>query len=269
MRRTLAIMAMTALVSCSSPKVPASTPTHTITLQIHTTTASAPLIRDLTSAYREVDPAFVFETERGDYQTLLDRLAAEAIPYFLSNHLPPESLLWAAPVAQDGIAVITHPDNPVTGLTSEQLRRIYQGQITNWDELGGPTQGITVLSREAGSGTRAAFERLVMGPRRTTPTAQLVPSSAAMLASTANLPGSIGYVSMGYTDTMNARVLLIDGNAPTPDTVAANIYPLRSTVFIVGREEPEGAYRAFIGWVQSGAGQAVVGERYAPLFDEG
>ena len=104
-----------------------------------------------------------------------------------------------------------------------------------------------------------------MGARHITPAARVAPSSAAMLTGVSSLPGSIGYVSMGYLPA-DVGTLAIDGSAPTPAAVAGNIYPLRSTIFVVGLGEPVEAYRAFIGWMQSGPGQAVAGQRYASLF---
>src|SRR5262249_38879458 len=127
-----------------------------------------------------------------DYQAMINRLMSERNFYFVSNHLPSASPLWGAPIGQDGIAIIVHPDNPATGLSIQQLREIYQGRITNWKEVGGADIEISVVSREDGSGTRAEFEQAVMGDRRTTPNAQVTSSSAAMVQSVAAQPGSIG-----------------------------------------------------------------------------
>src|SRR5690606_20538720 len=156
------------------------------------------------------------------------------------------------------------PGSGVSDLTTEQLRAIYQGRITNWESVGGPRMGITVISRENGSGTRAEFERLVMGERQTTQTAQIAPSGSAAIASVARQPGSIGYVSIGHLND-SVQPVRINGVAPTQANVGQNLYPLRTTIFFAGPGEPDGALRAFIGWVQSPDGQAIVAQRYAPL----
>jgi phosphate transport system substrate-binding protein len=161
--------------------------------------------------------------------------------------------------------VIVHPENLLTDLTTEQLRNIYQGYISNWRDLGGTDLDVTVISREGGSGTRAEFEQLVMGERRTTLAAQIAPSSTAMVTSVATQAGGIGYVSMGYLDS-RVRALSIDGVPLNVDTVYENTYPLRSTLYFIGLEEPQDDYRVFIGWVQSPEGQAVVARHYAPLL---
>jgi phosphate transport system substrate-binding protein len=173
--------------------------------------------------------------------------------------------LWGAPIGQDGIAIITHPTNPVTKLSIEQLRAVYQGLISDWSILGGSPGPITVISREAGSGTRAEFERLLMGERQTTQSAQIAPSSAAVIASVGREPGSIGYVSMSYLDA-SVQALAIENIAPIQANVQQNTYPLRMTLFFAGPAEPVAALRFFIAWVQSPEGQAVVAQRYTPLL---
>jgi phosphate transport system substrate-binding protein len=265
-KRTLAVVAFT-LVSCSTQVLPASTPTtNSAPLRLDATTAAMPLLNDLIARYSQTHPNILFEAKGGDYQVMLDRLLNGEIDYFISNHLPAEPDLVAFPIGQDGIAVIVQPDNPLTKLTIGQIRQVYQGRVNNWRDLGGDDLEISVISREDGSGTRAEFERLVMGERRTTQSARIAPSSAAMVTSVAGLPGGIGYVSMAWLDS-SVKALTVDNVEPTLDNVYNNLYPLRSTLYIVGREEPkDGPYRDFIGWVQSPDGQRAVAQKYAPVL---
>lgn len=264
-RRGLTIVAFTALVGCTSPVLPATLPmTHTVTLRVYTTTAALPLMNDLTAHYSQLNPGIIFDSVVGDYQVMVKRLNEGEMPYFLSNHLPLESTLWAAPIGQDGIAVIVHSDASITQISTEQLRDIYEGRIVNWRDVGGSELPIVVISREDGSGTRAEFDRLVMGERPTTPDAQVVPSSQAMLTRVSEVAGSIGYVSFSYVNS-SVQVLSVDGVDMTLNNVANNTYPLRSTLYVVGLAEPQVDYRAFIGWIQSLDGQAVVARHYAPL----
>jgi phosphate transport system substrate-binding protein len=253
------------LVSCSTQSIPASTPTsNTTSLHVYATTAAIPLLTDLTAQYVKTNATIAFETQSGNYESVLKSLTAGETTFLVSNHISSDSL-WAAPLGQDGIAIIVHPSNPLTGLTTEQLRRIYQGHIANWRDVGGDNLDLVIVSRESGSGTRAEFERLVMGERRTTQSAQIAPSSAAMVASVARQPGSIGYVSMSYLDK-TVRALSIDSVALTPDHVYDNVYPLRSTLYVVGLSEPTDAYFDFIAWAQSPAGQEIVARHYAPML---
>jgi phosphate transport system substrate-binding protein len=264
-KRALVIVAFT-LVSCSSQIVPAATPTtNTALLRLYTTTAALPLANELTTTYSQRFPTVAFDVVTANYGSFLEHVAEEEDSYFLTNHLPTESALLGFPIGQDGIAVIVHPDNLVTDLTTSQIRDIYQGRITNWADVGGRDRPIDVVTRESGSGTRAEFERLVMGDRQTTRNAQVAPSSTAMVISISRLGGGIGFVSMSYLNT-SVRPVSVNTINPTLENVYDNSYPLRATLFITGMKEPEGAYRAFIGWVQSPEGQTVVARNYAPML---
>src|SRR6187551_922243 len=148
------VMVTFALVSCSSPVAPASTPTHgAVTLRLYATTATIPLLSDLTSHYTETHPNVSFETTTGNFDTVMEQYNQSQEGYLLSNHLPDDSSMLAWPIGQDGIALITHPKNPVEGITSEQLRSIYLGHVARWNEVGGYDTPVTILSREDGSST--------------------------------------------------------------------------------------------------------------------
>lgn len=263
-KHTLVVVAFT-LASCSNQIVPAATPTtNSALLRLYSTTAALPLANELASTYNQRFPSIAFDVTAGNYDAMVDEVADDDTAYLLTNHLPTESPLLGYPVGQDGVAVIVHPDNDVLHLTTQEIRDIYQGRVTNWLELGGKDRSITLVSREGGSGTRDEFDRLVMGDRRTSRAATIAPSSAAMVTSVSRDPGAIGYVSMSYLNAP-VRAVTVDGVAPTLENVADNSYPLRSTLFIVGLREPEGDFRAFVGWVQGPEGQAVVARHYAAL----
>lgn len=134
-------------------------------------------------------------------------------------------------IALDGIAVITDADNPVTAMTVKQLVGIYTGQIRNWKELGGREQPIVVAGREAGSGTRSAFEEL-LGIRDQCCYANELDSEGAVMARTAATPGAVGYVSFGVlNDTVH--VLALDGAKATEEKVKTGEYPLSRSYLLV------------------------------------
>jgi phosphate transport system substrate-binding protein len=262
-KRAIAIVTFT-LVSCSSQVIPANTPAATpTTLRLYGTTATLPLIQDLTSAYSLTHPNIIFETQVGNYESMIDRVMQLEMPYFVTTHLPIESPLLGYPIGQDGIAVILHPDNPIASLTVEQVRQIYEGEITNWHEIGGSDLPIEVISREDGSATREEFESQVMGTRQTTLLARLAPSSSAVVISVASLVNAVGYVSISYIDD-RVRAVSLEGIEAIQENVANNTYPLRSIIYVAGVEEPVTDFRAFIAWIQSPDGQAVVAQQYAP-----
>lgn len=127
-------------------------------------------------------------------------------------------------VAIDGIAVVVDPANTVADLTQDQLISIYKGETKNWSELGGADQAIVVVGREAGSGTRGAFEEL-LGIEDACAYANELDSTGAVMAKVASTPGAIGYVSLDVIDDSVIAVKL-DGVEPTEENIKAGSYAL-------------------------------------------
>ena len=125
-------------------------------------------------------------------------------------------------VAIDGIAVCVDPANTVTGLTKDQLINIYNGTTTNWSEVGGADAPIIVVGREAGSGTRGAFEEL-LGLEDACKYANELDSTGAVMAKVASTPGAIGYVSLDALDD-SVVALALDGVDATADNIKAGNY---------------------------------------------
>lgn len=125
-------------------------------------------------------------------------------------------------VAIDGIAVCVDPANTVTGLTKDQLIAIYNGTTTNWSEVGGADAPIIVVGREAGSGTRGAFEEL-LGLEDACKYANELDSTGAVMAKVASTPGAIGYVSLDALDD-SVVALALDGVDATADNIKAGNY---------------------------------------------
>lgn len=127
-------------------------------------------------------------------------------------------------VAIDGIAVIVDKANACTDITAEELAKIYTGEIVNWAEIGGADEAIVVIGREAGSGTRDAFEEL-LEVKDTCAYAQELDSTGAVLAKVASTEGAIGYVSLDVVDDSVSAVAL-DGISPTEENILAGAYLL-------------------------------------------
>ena len=128
-------------------------------------------------------------------------------------------------VAIDGIAVITNKSCSINDVTSKDLAKIYTGEITDWAELGGEEQPIIVIGREAGSGTRDAFEEL-LEVKDVCAYAQELDSTGAVLAKVGTTPGAIGYVSLDVVDD-TVSGLKIDGVEPTEEEILAGNYMLQ------------------------------------------
>ena len=128
-------------------------------------------------------------------------------------------------VAIAGIAVITNKSCSIKDVTSKDLAKIYTGEITDWAELGGEEQPIIVIGREAGSGTRDAFEEL-LEVKDVCAYAQELDSTGAVLAKVGTTPGAIGYVSLDVVDD-TVSGLKIDGVEPTEEEILAGNYMLQ------------------------------------------
>lgn len=127
-------------------------------------------------------------------------------------------------VAIDGIAVILDKANTVTNITKDQLIQIYTGQINNWSAVGGADQPIVVVGREAGSGTRGAFEEL-LGVEDKCKYSNEINSTGGVMAKVTSTPGAIGYVSLDIVDD-TVIASNIDGVEPTEENIKAGTYLL-------------------------------------------
>lgn len=162
-------------------------------------------------------------------------------------------------VAIDGIAVITDKNNTVTDVSSENLSKIYTGELTNWSELGGEDMPIVVIGREAGSGTRDAFEEL-LEIKDSCKYAQELDSTGAVLAKVASTPGAIGYVSLDVVDS-SVIGLKIDGVEPNEEQILAGKYLLQRPFVMATNgkiSEQNEAVQAWFAYINSDAGREVI-----------
>jgi phosphate transport system substrate-binding protein len=169
-------------------------------------------------------------------------------------------------IARDGIAIVVYPDVPVNGLTKEQVRNIFAGEITNWKDVGGPDKPIVVVSREEGSGTRAAFEEMVMGKEGPpiVDTAILQPSNGALRTTVSTTPDSIGFLSFGYLDE-SVKAIAVDEVEATAENAASGAYPVVRPLNMLTNGEPGGVVNAWLDFILSDEGQQVVAEEYIPV----
>jgi phosphate transport system substrate-binding protein len=168
-----------------------------------------------------------------------------------------EKKLIEIPIAYDGIAVIVHPSNPLTNITLTQIRKIFSGAVTNWQALGLPPHAIDVITREEGSGTREAFEHLVMGKHEITPAALVEDSNGSVREIAAGDPYSLAYISAGLVN-QQVKALAIDGVLPTRDNIKNHTYKLVRRFLLVSRAQPAGSCKAFLNFVLGPNGQKIL-----------
>lgn len=174
--------------------------------------------------------------------------------------------LQAVTVAVDGIAIVVNPANPVSGLSGDELKHIYTGDIRNWKDLGGPDHEITVIRREDGSGTLGAFCELALGTAEKNASfwrlSIIQNSTGAILNTVASDPNAIGFVSMSVLDE-RVKALYIDGVAPETGNVLNGSYTLQRPYIYVISGEPGAEVQDFLEYALSSEGQQVIAEAHA------
>lgn len=171
--------------------------------------------------------------------------------------LPPEAReLTSVTVARDGIAVVVNPANKLGNLTLEQVRAIFSGAIKSWKDVGGDDQPIRVVSREAGSGTRSSFEKII-GGIKLSGDAIVQDSNGTIRETVANDPATIGYLSHGLLSD-KVRPVQVDAVDCTEQEIVAGRYKLVRPVFLLTQGAPAGAAKEFIDYVLSAEGQDTI-----------
>ena len=174
-------------------------------------------------------------------------------------------------VANDAIAVIINPNNPVEHLSLEQVSKIYKGEISNWKEVGGEDRPIVKLSRETNSGTHVYFLETVirLGNQEDTSIFSadtlLLPSSEGIIVEVRDNPNAIGYDGLGYV-TPDVKMVALSQGAdsnyiiPSAATVLSGEYPISRHLYMYTRGEPEGAELAYLEWILSEEAQKITTE---------
>lgn len=141
-------------------------------------------------------------------------------------------------VAMDGVCVVVHPSNPVTALTTAQIRDIYAGKITNWSQVGGSNMPIVVISRDTSSGTYETFESLVMAKQPMGPGVEYVNANPQAHARVKTTQGAIGYVGIGFLDK-DVKPVKVDQVAPSRQTISSGVYPVARPLFLFTNGYPK------------------------------
>jgi phosphate transport system substrate-binding protein len=157
----------------------------------------------------------------------------------------------------DGIAIITNTGNSINGLTKQQVRDIFDGNITNWNQVGGADHQITVICREEGSGTRTSFEGVVMSGNNITKSAILQTSNGALKTAVSGTPYSIGFLSLGYMDS-TVKSLTFDGVSCTAANIKNKTYPVSHPLYFLTKTQATGIVKDFIDYCTGAKGQAIV-----------
>lgn len=251
-------------------------------IQLAGSTTVQPLAEELAEAYMQDNPDTKIEVQGGGSSVGVTSAGEGTVDIGMASRTIKDSEKETFPdiqvftIAYDGIAIVTNSDVEIASLNKEQVRKIFSGEITNWSDLGGPDATIIVVSREEGSGTRAAFEELVMeykdeaGETQTAPIfekALLQQSNGQVRTTVSTTPDSVGYLSFGFLDD-STRAVPIDDVQPTPENVINGSYPIFRPLNMLTNGAPNPSSQAFLDFILGSAGQEIVGQEYIKVSEQ-
>ncbi|KMY54041.1 phosphate ABC transporter substrate-binding protein [Bacillus sp. FJAT-27231] len=234
------------------------------TISISGSTSVGPLAEKLAFNYEENQDVNIEINQIGSSAGITNAISGVSEIGMSSRDLKPEekeSGLDETVIAYDGIVVVVHPSNKVDNLTTEQVKQIFTGKITNWKQLGGDDKEIVVVSREDGSGSRDAFQEIVGYTSGELVKSSIIASGNGNIKTTvATNEHAIGFISFEYIDESISTVK-INGVEATAENVLRQKYSLsRPFLFVYKKDHLTDAGQQFIDYILSPEGQAIVSE---------
>ncbi|HWQ71427.1 MAG TPA: phosphate ABC transporter substrate-binding protein [Desulfitobacteriaceae bacterium] len=252
-----ALVALLTLAGCGQTAQPPATPDVTIdkkTISAAGATALQPLVQKAADEFMKKHAEVQVNISGGGSMTGLNNVASGAIDIGNSDvEVTPELQdkgLIDHQVCVAPFLIIVNKDVTVDSLTKAQLTDIFTGKVTNWKDVGGSDQKISIIGRAASSGTRATIKKLVLDGAEFTSAAVAQDSTGNLLTAVGQTPGAIGYIDAAYLkDTVKA--LKYNGVAYSPDNVISGQYPIYSYEHMYTKGDPTGTVKSFLEYIMS------------------
>jgi phosphate transport system substrate-binding protein len=193
----------------------------------------------------------------------------------MARELTPEekAQVVAFPIAYDGVGIVVHASNQIVGVTTDDLRRIYRKQVTNWSEFGGRNDRIVVVHKAEGHALREVFMKYTgLTPDEITGFTDVTAGdNAQVIRVVANAANAIGYVSLGEVIKaaeagQPVRLVKLNGIEPVMENVTNKTYPLFHPLYLISKGEPQGGSRVLLDFLRSPEGKAIIRQgNYVPL----
>ena len=245
MKKIIAMMMVTVLaigvmVGCGSQKKRSASTDGSTSVSTDGSTSMSKVIESLSEAYGEETGVEVTYNATGSGAGIEAVLAGRCDIGLASRDLKDEEKekgLEGTILAYDGIAIIVHPDNPVSDLSIETIAKIYTGEITNWKEVGGNDAEIVLIGREANSGTRDGFESITETEEKCKYRQECTSTGDVITAVSSN-PGAIGYASLASVKD-SVKAVSVDGVEPSEKTVKDGSYAVQRPFVLVTKKDVE------------------------------
>jgi len=243
-----------------APAVPTATPVLG-RLTFAGSTTVQPLVEDLSVGYQERYPQVDLEMAAGGSVVGINAVQDGSADIGMASRALREAEyrpgMEEYQIAIDVLAIIVHPANPIEDISRAQLQEIYQGEITNWSEVGGADMPIMPVIREISSGTRGAFDDIALDGADPVETADTQITAGEVETRVAEVPEAIGYVGFGNIG-QNVKVLTIDGVPPSPETAQSGDYRLQRPLLLLLGPLSRPLACTFVTFALSDAGQTIV-----------
>jgi phosphate transport system substrate-binding protein len=222
-------------------------------------TSVMPFTEKLAEHFMIDHPQFVIDVQGGGSTAGIQSCINDTVTIGMSSRQlkQEETILREIVICYDGISVVVHPQNPARALTLDQVRDIFAGKIRNWKQLGWVDRRIDAVTREEGSGTRGAFEELVMKGSEINDAIMVQDSNGSVKEVVATDPYAIGYISLGLVD-QRVRALAVDGVMPSAENLKTKRYKIVRPFLFLVHGEINANVRTFIDFVLSSDGQKLL-----------